>query len=53
MARKAKPPEPPCYDCIHAIKRGNFRLCSKGLEGYKHIGEWKYCSEQIKNEDVE
>lgn len=41
-----RPNEPPCYDCISAVKRGNFRLCNDGEEGYKHIGVWEYCPKQ-------
>lgn len=36
-------PEPPCYTCEYAIKRGSFRLCRQGEEGYRRIGEWTNC----------
>lgn len=35
--------EPLCYSCIHALKRGNFRLCVEGGDGYCHIGEDVRC----------
>lgn len=38
MKRYMNPPEPQCYSCRHALKRGEFRECSKGGTGYKHIG---------------
>ena len=31
-------PEIPCYSCKHALNRGEFRECSIGGTGYKHIG---------------
>ena len=31
-------PPIPCYTCKHALKRGEFRECSVGGTGYKHIG---------------
>lgn len=43
LDRHMNPPEPPCYTCTHAVKRGNFRLCKVGGHGYKHIGEWIAC----------
>ena len=54
MARKkvAKPPRPPCYTCKYAIKRGNFRLCKIGKEGYKNIGEWGDCDEYETEDEV-
>ena len=36
--------EPPCYTCRYSQKRGNFRLCRKGKDGYKHIGEEVKCN---------
>lgn len=45
-AVNTRPNEPPCYDCLSAVRRGNFRLCRDGEEGYKHIGEWSYCPKQ-------
>ena len=45
-AKKLKPSEPPCYDCIFAIKRGHFRLCALGHAGYKKIGIWEMCKDR-------
>ena len=41
--QRDRPEEPPCYSCVYAIKRGHFRLCSNGKDGYKHIGIWEFC----------
>lgn len=43
--------EPPCYTCRHALKRGNFRVCSKQGVGYKHIGEKIVCNLFARSED--
>lgn len=37
------PPEPLCYSCDYAIRRGPFRLCQKGRKGYKKIGQEVSC----------
>ena len=47
-----RPPEPPCYSCVFAIKRGHFRLCNGSGKGYKHIGIWEYC-EYYQPEDMQ
>lgn len=36
-------PEPLCYGCEYAVKRGAFRLCQKGGVGYKHLNSAVYC----------
>ena len=36
-------PEPMCYSCGYQIRRGPFRLCSLGRDGYKHIGQPVIC----------
>lgn len=43
--------DPPCYTCKHALKRGNFRVCSKQGVGYKHIGEKIVCNLFARLED--
>lgn len=43
--------DPPCYTCRHALKRGNFRVCSKQGVGYKHIGEKIVCNLFARLED--
>ena len=43
--------DPPCYTCKHALKRGNFRVCSKQGVGYKHIGEKIVCNLFERSED--
>lgn len=43
--------EPPCYGCVFAIKRGHFRLCAIGHDGYKKIGIWDYCKDRKEDED--
>lgn len=50
-AKKIKPSEPPCYNCVFAIKRGNFRLCAIGKSGYKKIGIWEFCKERKENDN--
>lgn len=32
-------PEPMCYSCGYQIRRGPFRLCSLGRDGYRRIGQ--------------
>lgn len=46
------PPEPKCYSCIHALKRGDFRECAVSGTGYKHIGMIVECQE-YESEDTE
>ena len=45
MSQYINAPEPMCYSCIHAIKRGRFRLCRIGKPGYRKIGDWENCKE--------
>lgn len=52
-AKKLKPSEPPCYNCIFAMKRGNFRLCAIGKAGYKKIGIWEFCKDRKEKENGE
>ena len=49
--KKLKPSEPPCYNCVFAIRRGNFRLCALGKDGYKKIGIWEFCKDRKEMDD--
>ena len=46
------PPEPPCYSCRHALKRGTFRICMTGGRGYLRAGDTPDCDlyEEAKDE---
>lgn len=39
------PADPPCYTCKHALRRGIFRLCGMGRNGYRKKGERVECNE--------
>lgn len=45
------PPEPQCYSCKYALKRGKFRECSVGGTGYKHIGMIVDCEKWESNKE--
>lgn len=47
---KSSKTDPPCYICQHALKRGNFRVCSKQGVGYKHIGKKIVCNLFVRSE---
>lgn len=44
-------PEPPCYTCRHALRRGPFRICMAGGLGYLKIGELVDCDKYQEVED--
>lgn len=43
MSKYLNAPEPLCYDCQFAIRRGPFRLCQKGRKGYRKTGQEVRC----------
>lgn len=45
------PAYPPCYTCKHALRRGPFRLCGMGRDGYRLKGEWVECVEYRRVEE--
>ena len=43
-------PDPMCYSCRNAKKRGPWRLCGAGGRGYKHTGDDVDCDLYIWDE---
>lgn len=44
MKEHMNAPEPICYSCRHARRRGSFRVCDRG-QGYRNAGELIECEE--------
>lgn len=45
------PPEPPCYTCRHALRRGPFCICMTDGRGYLKIGEPVNCNKYQEAEE--